>query len=29
MMSTSLVDLLGIKNKMHATSFRFYGVGED
>lgn len=29
MLSTGLVSLLEMKDKMHATSFSFYGVGED
>lgn len=27
--STSMVDSLGIKDKMHATSLHFYGISEN
>jgi hypothetical protein len=29
MISTGLVELMGLKNKIHPTSFSFYGVGEE
>ena len=29
MISTGLVDLMKMRDKMHATSFSFYGIGEE
>jgi hypothetical protein len=29
MISTGLVELMGLQNKIHPTSFSFYGVGEE